>query len=134
MARPFLRLVFVLFTSGFVSLIVIADRGGAGDLWDFVGRIPGGDKLGHLVLVGALSLLVNLMLEGRRVPACRPRILMGSAILLVVMTLEEASQAFIPHRSFDPLDGLANVAGIFGGGLLARMRRGTAREATARGD
>jgi VanZ family protein len=133
MPRLFLRLVFVLFTSGFVSLIVVADRGGAGHLWDFVGRIPCGDKLGHLVLVGTLSLLLNLMLEGRRGPGRRPRILPGSVLLLVVMTLEEGSQAFIPHRSFDPLDWLANVIGIFCGEGLLRMLPGTARESPARG-
>lgn len=133
MPRPFLRLAFVLFTSGFVSLIVLADRGGAGRLWDFVGWIPRGDKLGHLLLVGTLSWLLNLMLEEGRDPARRPRLLPGCAILLVVMTLEEGSQAFIPHRSFDPFDWLANVAGIFGGGMLARMRGGGTRATAARG-
>jgi hypothetical protein len=132
MARLFLRLVFVLFTSGFVSLIVIADRGGAGRVWDLVGQVPCGDKLGHLVLVGTLSLLLNLVLDGRRAPGRRPRILLGSAILLVVMTLEEGSQAFIPHRSFDPCDWLANVIGIFCGEGLVRMLPGGLRASRAR--
>ena len=133
MPRLFLRLVFVLFTTGFVSLIVVADRGGAGHLWDFVGKLPCGDKLGHLVLVGTLSLLLNLLLEGRRAPGHRPRLLPGSAFLLVVMLLEEGSQAFIPHRSCDPLDGLANVIGILCGEGLVRMLPCSVRESAARG-
>lgn len=132
MPRLFLRLVFVLFTTGFVSLIVVADSGGAGRVWDFVGRVPCGDKLGHLVLVGTLSLLLNLLLEGRRAPGRCSRILLGSAVLLIVMTLEEGSQAFIPHRSFDPLDWLANVVGIFCGEGLVRMLPGGARESAPR--
>jgi hypothetical protein len=121
MPRPLLRLAFVLFTTGFISIIVLADSGRAGGLWTFLGAFPGGDKLGHLGLVGTLSLLLNLLLEGRRAPYPCNRIMLGSLLLLVAMTLEEASQAFIPHRNFDLLDGLANIAGVFCGEGLVRM-------------
>ena len=121
MPRPLLRLAFVLFTTGFISIIILADRGQAGSLWAFLGLIPGGDKLGHLGLVGTLSLLLNLLLESRRAPFPCNRIMLGSLILLAAMTLEEASQALIPHRNFDRLDGLANIVGVFCGEGLVRM-------------
>ena len=121
MPRLLLRITFVLFTTAFLSIIVIADRGRADLFWHVVGRVPCGDKLGHLGLVGTLSFLLNLLLEGRRAPGRWSAMMLGSLLLLVFMTLEEASQAFIPHRSFDLLDGLANIIGVFCGEGLVRM-------------
>ncbi len=121
MHRLLLRITFVLFTTAFLSIIVIADRGHADLFWNLVGRVPCGDKLGHLGLVGTLSFLLNLLLEGRRAPGRWSPMMLGSLLLLVFMTLEEASQAFIPHRSFDLLDGLANIIGVFCGEGLVRM-------------
>lgn len=121
MPRPFLRLAFVLFTSGFISLIILADSGHAGGLWSFIASIPGGDKLGHLVLVGTLSVLLNLLLENRRAPFPCNRIMLGSLILIIATTLEEASQAWIPHRNFDLFDALANIVGALCGEGLLRM-------------
>jgi hypothetical protein len=121
MSQLLLRITFVLFTTAFLSILVIADRGEADLLWSVVGRVPCGDKLGHLGLVGTLSFLLNLLLEGRSAPGHRGGMMPGSLLLLAFMTLEEASQAFIPHRSFDLLDGLANLIGVFCGEGLLRM-------------
>jgi hypothetical protein len=121
MLRLLLKITFVLFTTAFLSIIVIADRGHADLFWDLVGRVPCGDKLGHLGLVGTLSFLLNLLLEGRPAPGRWRPMMLGSLLLGVFMTLEEASQAFIPHRSFDLLDGLANIIGVFCGEGLVRM-------------
>lgn len=121
MSRLLIRLAFLLFAAGFVSILVIADRGDADLFWNVVGKIPCGDKLGHLGLVGTLSFLLNLALDRRRAFASGDGILLGSLVLLVFMTLEEFSQAFIPCRSFDLLDGLANLVGVFCGEGLVRM-------------
>jgi len=121
MPRLLLKITFVLFTTAFLSIIVIANRGHADLFWDLVGRVPCGDKLGHLGLVGTLSFLLNLLLEGRPAPGRWRAMMLGSLLLGVFMTLEEASQAFIPHRSFDLLDGLANIIGVFCGEGLVRM-------------
>ena len=61
-----IRLAFVLFTSAFVSLIVLADRGQIGMIWEYVAKVPLGDKLGHLGLVGTLTVLLNLTLKRRK--------------------------------------------------------------------
>lgn len=121
MPRLLLRITFVLFTTAFLSIIVIADQGRADLFWGIVGRVPCGDKLGHLGLVGTLSILLNLLLAGRPAPGRFGAMMLGSLLLLAFMTLEEASQAFIPHRSFDLLDGFANVIGVFCGEGLVRM-------------
>jgi hypothetical protein len=121
--RLLLCLTFVLFTTAFLSIIVIviADRGRADLLWEIAGTVPCGGKLGHLGLVGTLCFLLNLMLHGRPAPGLWGGMMLGSLLVLVFMTLEEASQAFIPHRSFDLLDSLANIVGVFCGEGLARM-------------
>jgi hypothetical protein len=115
-----LRLAFVFFAAAFVSIIVIADLGRAGSLWSFVGMVPYGDKLGHLGLVGTLTVLLNLNLKRR---PCG-MLMLGSVIVLAGMTLEECSQMLFPKRSFDGFDALANVIGVICGEGLVRMLPG----------
>jgi polysaccharide biosynthesis protein VpsQ len=112
-----IRLAFVLFTSAFVSLIVLADRGQIGKIWEFVGMVPFGDKFGHLGLVGTLTVLSNLALKRRKAGP----LMLGGLIVLTGMMLEEGSQYFIPVRSFDGFDALANLVGVLCGEGLVRM-------------
>ncbi len=121
MPRLLVRLAFLLFAAGFVSILVIANRGRADLFWQLVGTVPCGDKLGHLGLVGTLAFLLNLVLDRRRAFRSGNGLMLGSLLVLVFMTLEEASQAFIPCRSFDLVDGLANVVGVFCAEGLLRM-------------
>ena len=117
-----LRFAFALFFTAFVSIIVIADRGEAGRMWEFVGKVPCGDKLGHLLLVGTLTVLLNLNLKRRPCGL----LMLGSVVVLAGMTLEEGSQMFFPQRSFDGFDALANVVGVICGEGLVRMLPGRA--------
>jgi polysaccharide biosynthesis protein VpsQ len=121
-----LRLAFILFTSAFVSLVVLADRGQIGQIWEFIALVPFGDKLGHLGLVGTLTVLMNLQLKRRKADP----LMLGSLIVLTGMMLEEGSQYFIPARSFDGYDALANLVGVLCGEGLVRMlpRRITRRD------
>jgi len=112
-----IRLAFVLFASAFVSLIILADRGGIGVIWEYVALIPFGDKLGHLGLVGTLTVLLNLTLKHRKAGP----MMLGSLIVLTGMMLEEGSQFFIPVRNFDGFDALANIVGVLCGEGLVRM-------------
>ena len=121
-----IRLAFVLFTTAFVSLIILADRGQIGRIWELVAMVPLGDKLGHLGLVGTLTVLLNLQLKRRKAGP----LMLGSLIVLTGMMLEEGSQFFIPVRSFDGFDALANLVGVLCGEGLVRMlpRRVTKRD------
>jgi polysaccharide biosynthesis protein VpsQ len=116
-----LRLVFVIYAIAFIGIIVAADRGKGSWMWDFVGAIPLGDKLGHLVLVGTLSLLLNSVLGKRRAPWRLRFMMLGSLLLLVGMSLEEASQCLNANRTCDLFDWLANVAGITVGQMLLQF-------------
>lgn len=113
------RLAAMVFAAFFVTIIVIANRGDGADWWPFIGHIPMGDKAGHVGLVGALSLLFNFSFRLRQ-PAWLPRMLTPvSLVLLVMLTSEEISQAFIPSRTCDPFDWLADLLGLACGQWLA---------------
>ncbi|WP_052573083.1 hypothetical protein [Haloferula sp. BvORR071] len=114
-----LRLALVCYGALFLGIILNADRGG-GQFYHFITELPLGDKAGHLGLVGTLSLLLNLSLNGRRAPRPLAGIMLGTLLVAGGMSLEECSQAFFPSRTLDWADGLANLAGATAGELGAR--------------
>lgn len=77
-------------------------------LYDF----PGGDKVGHVLLMGILGLFVNLAvvstLEGRPIR----KIVVTTVILGLAITLEETLQLFFSTRTFSLLDLFANYFGL----------------------
>ncbi len=127
----FLRwLPFALFAA-FIGLVVyLADTGEGPKHWAFLAAIPYGDKLGHVGLMGTLSLLLNLALGARLVRIGPVNILLGSLIIVILVTGEEISQHFLPSRTFDLVDLAADYVGIFLAGRLAlwlcRKRRAAA--------
>lgn len=125
--RGVLRWLLPTLTLGFIvvflGIILIANRGEGDQWWAFLKSIPAGDKLGHVGLVGLLSLLTNLTFPGThpRLPRCLTR---TTFILLVLLTLEELAQAFLPHRTCDFGDWVADLIGLGLGQTLAlRCRR-----------
>jgi hypothetical protein len=107
---------FVLFL---VSLITLADSGHGRWLFALAETIPAGDKLGHLVLFGTLSFLVNLIWNAETIQLLGLRILKGSAAVMALTTLEECSQVLFRSRSFDLLDLASDALGIWLAGWLA---------------
>ena len=112
-------------TAGYVllvlALIVVADWGGGPRLFPWVYHRPGLDKLGHLVLMGTLAYLVNRTV-GTLWPAREPVWLStASWVVLVLVTLEECSQIWLPYRTFEWSDLAADYVGIVVlGGLGSR--------------
>ncbi len=102
-------------------IIFIADRKSTRYLLDFIGNIRYGDKLGHFVLMGFLSFFVNLVLQARTFGVGKVRYLLGSVIVLVLVTIEEFSQLFIRGRTFDWGDLIADSIGIIIFGEIARL-------------
>lgn len=86
-------------------------------------RIPYDDKIAHFFLAGALSFLVNLNLSLSQVSIGKVKVLKGSLILFVLITIEECSQSLFPARSFSLSDLFSNYAGIlcFGRATIALM-------------
>ena len=104
-----------------VGIIVLASFKGTSYLLRFVGNIPYGDKIGHFGLMGIFSLLVNLLLQARNFQIWKFRYLLGSLIVLIIVTLEEFSQMFVSGRTFDVSDLIFDYAGIIIFGEIARL-------------
>jgi polysaccharide biosynthesis protein VpsQ len=107
--------LFFLFVAG---IIVGSDLGRLRSITIWVGNLPFGDKLGHFILIGFLTFLLNYALNGRMIKIGRLRVLMGCAIVGVGITLEEFSQIWLPLRTFDLVDLSANYLGIALAGLV----------------
>lgn len=119
--RWLLRLAAAAFAAAFVGIIAIADRGEGARWWGFLEHVPCGDKLGHVGLVGLLAFLANLAIPPRAAPAPLRPLTLVTLVLLVLLTLEELSQALLKHRTCDPLDWLADLAGLALGQLAAHL-------------
>lgn len=123
MKRPIAIAAAIGFVLFMITIVIIADRGEGGRWWGFLEHIPFGDKLGHLGLMGTLSLLCNVAFPPRRFSGFRRFLTTTTLVLLVLVTLEEVAQAFLPHRSCDALDWLADLAGLAIGQWLAAVLR-----------
>ncbi|MCA1850313.1 MAG: VanZ family protein [Acidobacteria bacterium] len=108
--------LYALFLS---AVVFLAAQGEYQFLFRFVRSMPLGDKLGHFFLMGLASLLVNLALSCRTFSALRKRFLLGTWLVLLLVTVEELTQLFLAYRSFDLVDLLFDAAGIFLFGRLA---------------
>lgn len=102
----------ILFALFILLVIVLADMDGLGFL-RFINRIPFGDKIGHFVLYGILTLLVDLALF-RSLPLLNRRLLTlrVALILALLIGLEEFSQQYFPNRSFDLVDLAFSYLGV----------------------
>lgn len=126
--RSILRSLATLAAAGFVIffiwIVVIADRGNGTPWWSFIiDRIPCGDKVGHLGLIGMMSFLCNLAFPSRKSGFLPRFITLTTLILLVLLSMEELSQGFIKTRHLDFYDWLADLSGLALGQFIAmRMR------------
>lgn len=116
LAPPVAALAFITF---FLLIIRIANRGEGEQWWSFIHHIPYGDKVGHLGLVGMLSFLCNLASLRWRWKFLPRWITPITLILLLLLTAEEISQAYQPHRTCDIFDWIADLAGLATGQWLA---------------
>ena len=106
----------------FIIIAVIACNVGQGrQLFGFIDAVPGRDKTGHFLLMGALSFAMVLML----VPRMKPTRIKSAIIVIVVVSLivsaEEFSQNFVSSRTFSVADLLCSLAGILVFGVLAML-------------
>jgi VanZ family protein len=104
-----LTLFFTLFI---LLIIILADLGRLGIL-ELVNRIPFGDKAGHFILYGILTLLLDVTLI-RALTKYSPRLIvvvMG-LLLALIIGLEEYSQQFFADRTFDLVDLAFSYLGV----------------------
>ncbi|MEO1451018.1 MAG: VanZ family protein [Bacteroidota bacterium] len=116
-----MRILLVLFTLLIIAIVIFVDQGGdiASTIHSTLHEIPLGDKFGHLFFMGTWALLMNLALKARRFQLGPWKPLLGSAIVMVVVTLEEISQYWLPTRNFSWLDLAFDYLGIVGAGFAA---------------
>ena len=107
-----------------VIIIALADTGHLGKL-GLVYEFPGGHWVGHFVLFGLLSFVVNWSVFEEKPLSNRTRIaILTSLIIALFVGLEEFSQRFLPTRHSDLLDFTFSCLGIaFFAWLAVRLKR-----------
>lgn len=107
-----MKIISILFASFLVVTVLLANQGALPDWLEAFKALPGGDKTCHFLLMGSMALLLNITLHQRRIKFAGLSFLLGSTIVLLVVTIEEFSQIWLPLRSFDWGDLLADYLGI----------------------
>lgn len=111
MQKLFLNITF-LFIAFVLWVIFMANTGQDIWLFELTRKVPFGDKLGHFLVFGSLTLMANLATRGKLMRFKLGSIYWGSLSVLIFVTLEELSQYFVATRTLDLLDYLANLLGI----------------------
>ncbi|MGL6162566.1 VanZ family protein [Microbulbifer sp.] len=109
------KLTTAMATSFFLFIlwiIYLANSGSDSLFFDFVRSIPHGDKIGHFFLFGTLTLTVVVATRFRSFTVGWLNIYYGGALVALFVLGEEVSQVFIPFRTFDLADLIADSLGI----------------------
>ncbi|WP_445776893.1 VanZ family protein [Shewanella sp.] len=93
-------------------VIYLANTGAQSILFDLVRHIPYGDKVGHMLLFGLLTFVANLALQSRHFTLGRIPLYYGAVLVSIFVLIEEISQGFIPSRTLDIIDLMADAIGI----------------------
>jgi VanZ family protein len=114
------KIVLVGLVAFLAALIALADSGHGQQFFLPARKVPLGDRVGHFLLFGPLSFLVNLIQRAAEIHLCKINFLKGNAIVMGLATVEELSQLFFRSRTFDLADLTADLLGIWACGWLAR--------------
>lgn len=87
--------------------------------------VPGLDKVAHFMIYGILGSLAGW---GWRHAGNVPRALVVIALACAVGAADELNQRRVPARTADPLDFMADAAGVVLGFAAGRRRPGRGRE------
>ena len=116
-----IRIAAIVFGLIIIAAVVIADLGYGESFWPIISHTPYADKVGHIGIFSILGFLSNLAFPNFRIRHL-PRLVTGiTFILFVLVSLEEISQAFIPTRTCDLFDWLADVVGLAIGQIAATV-------------
>ena len=108
-----LSIIAALGFFGFILWVIsLANRAQPSIFFDFVASFPLGDKVGHVGLFGTLTLLATVAFGFRALKVRKTRIYIGAILVWLFVTFEEVSQAFIPSRTMDMGDYIADLVGI----------------------
>ncbi len=115
----------ILFAFLLLVIIVLADMGALPPFLQVWKDLPYGDKAGHFILYGILTLLVDLALFRSHPNRSRKLLTITSGLILALLiSLEEFSQRFFANRTFSLKDLTASLLGvIFFSWLALRVQR-----------
>ena len=80
------------------------------------------DKAGHVFFTGLLAVLANEALRYRFFKFGEIKILVGTLIVVFLISIEEFLQQYLPTRSFEILDLAADLLGILLAECFARQK------------
>ncbi|MFT7560472.1 MAG: VanZ family protein [Flavobacteriales bacterium] len=108
----FIRALAVAFTVFIIWVIVLADTGKVASVFGSFHSLRYSDKIGHFLLFGFLSLIINAALRFRSFTCLKLRLYTGTVAVSIFVVLEELSQHYFPNRTLDIYDLAADAAGI----------------------
>lgn len=117
-SRRIAAVLMLPFTAVFIVLVFQADRGALPRWLAAIHTFPGGDKLGHFLIAGLLSLTLNLAIPERLVRFGRYSVYLGSLLVFITLAAEEFTQLFIQTRTFSWLDLSSDLLGILAASYL----------------
>ncbi|MCH9739791.1 MAG: VanZ family protein [Epsilonproteobacteria bacterium] len=106
MALPLGFFLFIAF------IIFLADSADDNFAFTLIGHIPYGDKVMHGVLYGVMALLLNYGLNFKSYLLFGFHMQLGAIIVLTFAGLEELSQYWLPSRTCDIGDFVADMVGV----------------------
>ena len=102
----------ILFGIFIISIIVLANLDML-HILGFINRIPYGDKIGHFILYGILTLLVDLAFIRSHQDISPSLVTVRvSFVLALLIGLEEYSQRFFESRTSDWVDLIFSYLGV----------------------
>lgn len=123
-----MKRVALLFTFFIILIIVLADTGVLSRYLGFLYKYPNADKIGHFLLYGILTLLLDLAFF-RSTPNQSPgrlAVIVG-LMLALLMSIEEFSQQSFSNRTFDLVDLLFSYLGVvFFSWVAVKIKKGQA--------
>ena len=127
-----MKTITLLFAAFILAVIVLADGGHLGFL-GFLYDFPYGDKVGHFILYGILSFLINLtFLHSLPILTSKRIAITVTLILALAIGLEEYSQRFFANRTSSIVDLLFGYAGVALGAWLAYRTKNPEDDTTFR--
>ncbi len=110
--QKFFIVVAAVFSVFVAWILYMANTNQATFFFDLVRNTRNGDKYGHVLLFGVLTLIIILASGFRQVSFGRLSLYLGSVLMLAFVSVEELSQLMFPERTLDIYDYAASVVGV----------------------
>ena len=109
--RLLIRVVTAIYVLAIAGIVFCASAGWYRPTFAWVQTYVS-DKWLHFTLIGLMAMLLNLSLNLAPVSQRNKWLLWGTSLMLVLATLEEASQHWLSYRTLDIGDLICNYLGI----------------------